>query len=68
MSVIHDYITVSYVIMYNATQAGFNAVLSYDPSLSVLAYCLDNPSTKVKVLVLKVSTKKIQFIGDDVTI
>ncbi|CAI8018876.1 Formin-like protein 3 [Geodia barretti] len=36
-----------------AHRAGFNAVLSYDPSLSVLAYCLDNSSTKVKVLVLK---------------
>ena len=36
-------------------QAGFSAVLSYDPSLCVLAYCLDSPSTRVKVLVLKVS-------------
>lgn len=30
-------------------------MLSYDPSLCVLAYCLDSPSTKVKALVLKVS-------------
>ena len=36
-------------------QAGFSAMLSYDPSLCVLAYCLDSPSTRVKVLVLKVS-------------
>ena len=38
-------------------QAGFSAVLSYDPSLYVLAYCLDSLSTRVKVLVLKVSGK-----------
>ena len=35
-------------------QAGFSAVLGYDPSLCVLAYCLDSLSTRVKVLVLKV--------------
>lgn len=33
---------------------GFSSVLSYDPSLCVLAYCLGSQKTRGKVLILKV--------------
>ena len=33
-------------------------MLKYDPSLCVLAYCLDNPSISIKILVLKVRGKR----------
>ena len=35
-------------------QKGFGAILKYDPSLCVLAYCLDRRDVKIKILILKV--------------
>lgn len=43
-------------ILICSLQKGFRAVLNYDPSLCVLAYCLSgDKSIRVKVLILKVS-------------
>lgn len=41
-------------MLYKTLQKGFGAVLKYDPSLCVLAYCLDSLNTQNKILILKV--------------
>ena len=43
-----------YVLFHS--QKGFGVVLKYDPSLCILAYCLDSQSAKIKILILKVRT------------
>ena len=42
-------------LLFLPLQKAFGAVLKYDPSLCVLAYCLDHQSTRIKILILKVS-------------
>ena len=44
-------------------QRGFSSVLRYDPSLCVLAYCLNSQTTRGKVLILKVCTSAITNIS-----
>ncbi len=50
--VLSETVFMSYILYI--LQEGFDAVLAYDPSLCVLAYCLNNDSTRIKVLILKV--------------